>query len=357
MENRIKYDLVDGIKIYNGNTVLTQEKYEKTLQYLFSVDADRKLFTKPIPSTLTAQGQMSNISFNEQEIFDMLSEPEGQIMVIGCNYGEKYNPSYKIPAVKKKSGRGRKPKPKVKSKRRIQGSGKYFSSQITFIIKHSVSNINYKIKLFRNGVFQVPGIKDPSMKDLIDPVNVLKDYLSYNFNEDVKVLNFMAVMRNYKSKVINSIYNVNLSYIEEIINCYKSPKINAPFMDYITRSLSPKTKESLKKFVGKTNVLNIAEVNYNTDKCFCLNIKFYRPMPNDPLKKTTVKLLKKGKINFDGANSEYEVLELYYWIRYIYSTFKDKILIDVNSIKNDYNYKMLEQYKESDLIYSESDED
>ena len=44
-------------------------------------------------------------------------------------------------------------------------------------------------------------------------------------------------------------------------------------------------------------------------------------MPGDPIKKTTVKLLKKGKINFDGANSEYEVQELYYWLEYIYTKY------------------------------------
>ena len=48
-------------------------------------------------------------------------------------------------------------------------------------------------------------------------------------------------------------------------------------------------------------------------------------------------MLKKGKINFDGGNSEYEVKELYYWLEYIYTKYKDQILIDITKIQNEYH--------------------
>jgi len=356
MIDNVEFDTLSGIKIYSGTTKESRNRYLRNLKYLKALtDKKPQIFHKPQPSTLTAQGLMSNISFDEKDIIDTLTEPDGYIMLIGCNFGEKINPKYHIPKVEKKSGRGRKPKPKIKTKRRSQGNGKYFSSQITFIVKHPKSNINYKIKLFRNGVFQVPGVKDPSMSDLIEPINILKSYLSYNFAEDVQILNFMAVMRNYKAKVIDENARIDLTYLEDIIYFHKNYKLFEPFLNHELASLPTKVRQKAMKFIGKTNLLNIAEINYNTDKNFCLNIKFYRSMPSDPYKKTTVKLLKKGKINFDGGNSEYEMKELYYWLSYIYSTFSSEILIDVQKITNVYNYPLIDNYNLSDFIYSDDE--
>jgi hypothetical protein len=81
-------------------------------------------------------------------------------------------------------------------------------------------------------------------------------------------------------------------------------------------------------------MMNIAEICYNTDKCFSLIIKFYRPIPTDLEKKTTVKILKSGKINFDGGNNEQEMLELYHWLEYMYWKNRDKFIFDVSQIKN-----------------------
>lgn len=347
-----EYKTIDGIKIYTGTTQFNREQYIDSIAYLKDlVPTNKKLLTKPIPSTLTAQGLMSNISFDEKDIIDMLSAPTGNIMLIGCNFGEKYNVNYKKPIIAKKSGRGRKPKPKNQPKRRSQGNGKYFSSQITFVIKHPESFVHYKIKLFRNGVFQVPGVKDPSMNDLVEPIKILRDYLASNFAEDVQVLNFMAVMRNYKSKLMNESLFVDLTALEYIIDRLKSFATFDPFIRYTCNRLGKHQIDRVMKFVGKTNPLNIAEITYNTDKCFCLNLKFYRPIPGEIDKKTTVKLLKKGKINFDGGNSEYEMYELFHWLEYIYYTYQDDILVDISKIKNQYHLDLITE----DILYSDGD--
>jgi hypothetical protein len=355
-QTQIEYEILDGIKIYKGTTVETRKQYESNITYLKSlVPYEDRLFTALQPSTLTAQGCMSNISFDESEIIHMLSEPTGSILMIGCNYGEKLNKEYKIPKVVKRSGRGRKPKPKPKSKRRSQGSGKYFSSQITFLNRHPETDVEYKIKLFRNGVFQVPGVKDPSMSDLIAPINILRDYLEYNFRENVQVLNFMAVMRNYKARLQDVKWHVDLEKLEECINREKSYMSFMPYINYTLATLPESRKQKCMKFIGKTNPMNIAEISYNTDRCFCLILKFYRPMPGDKDKKTTVKLLKKGKINFDGGNSELEVKELYYWLEYIYHKYKDDILVDVASIKNEYDESEINKFHLDDFIYSDEE--
>jgi len=363
----IEYDTIDDIKIYKGTTDIMRKNYLYSIKYLKSLLND-KIFTELYPSTLTAQGYMSNINFDESNIINVLSDPTGLILMLGCNFGEKFNAEYVPPVTVKKSGRGRKPKPKIKNKRRSQGTGKYFSSQITFLIKHATTNIIYKIKLFRNGVFQVPGVKDPSMSDLIEPINALKKYLSENFCRDVQIMNFMAVMRNYKARLINENLHVDLEKLEECINKEKNYDLFKPYIKYLTKNIPSNIQKNMMCFIGKTNPLNVAEVSYNTDRCFCLILKFYRPMPGDNTKKTTVKLLKKGKINFDGGNSEYEVKELYYWLEYIYSKYKDQILIDITNVKNTYNpayfnidksilYKLVDFEEGSSMLKNNNTED
>jgi hypothetical protein len=300
---------------------------------------------------------MTPISFIEHEIFDLLAEPTGHIMIIGCNYGEKYNVDYIHPEIVVKSGRGRKAKPKIKNKRKVNGNGRYLNSQITFVIQHPTTGINYKIKLFRNGVFQVPGVKQPTMTDLLEPIEILRKYLEENFMENVKVVNFNAVMRNYKVKLLNTDMRVDLVYLEHIINFYKNYKIFKPFIDRELMGLRPVQAANAIKYVGKSNILNIAEINYNTDKYFCLNLKFYRTMPNDQDNKTTVKLLKKGKINFDGGNSELEMLELYHWLSYIYTTYASEILVDSTKIVNDYNRTKLFGIDPDSILYSDDESD
>lgn len=332
------YKIVDGIKIYDNTTPRSRELYEQRNNYFKSkLKGKEVLFTKLIPSTITAQGLMTNVYFNEGKIIKYLSDPEEYMISYGCNYGEKFNPIYKKIEEKKISGRGRKPKAKTQSKRKTQGNGKYFSSQISFNIDHPKSNIEYKIKLFRNGRFQVPGVRDPKMLDLVQPTIILRDYLKYNFAEDVQVKDFVAVMRNYKAKLVNPYYHVDLEKLEEIILFEKNPSRYQVFIDFMLSNFSDARKNNHKKLLRNYNPLNIAEMVYNTDRCFCLIIKFYRPSLFDKTKKTTVKLLKKGKINFDGGNSQQEVEELYYWLNYIYLKYKDQILFDIRKIKNEYD--------------------
>jgi hypothetical protein len=183
------------------------------------------------------------------------------------------------------------------------------------------------------------------MSDLVMPICILRDYLSYNFDEDVQVLNFRAVMRNYKSKLIDSTVHIDLEELENCINKHKAYQKFLPIIKKILKPLNTKYINKALKFIGKTNPLNIAEITYNTDRCFSLILKFYRPTKSDANKKTTVKLLKRGgKINFDGGNSELEILELYYWIQYIYTLHQKDIIVDVSKIKNEYNLDDYNKY-------------
>lgn len=334
LANTPNYQLQQGIKIYNGTTPKLIEQYNRRINHIRQLLGNRPPLFAPLkPSTLTAQGFMTNISFKESTIFKLLDEPRGHIMKIGCNFGEKFNPKYKNPAPKKTSGRGRKPKKKNKSRRKTQGTGKYFASQITFEIEHPDTKHIYKIKLFRNGVFQVPGVREPSMIDLVKPIKILQEYLISNFQEQVEVENFMAVMRNYKSHLVNQHFHVNMERLEEIILMEKFDPQYDQFLDIMMPFADKKQNDIIKNLItGNYNPMNIAQLTYNTDKCFSFIIKFHRPSILVKSKKTTIKLLKKGKINFDGCNSQLEAEELYYWLQYMYYKHQAEILLDIRNI-------------------------
>lgn len=329
------YVIKDGIKIFDGINQDVKTTYERKISAMSSW-VKEKLLTPLQPSTLTAQGIMSGVHFDERNLIEILPNPTGAILMIGCNYGELFNPEYK-PVVKTKvSGRGRKPKPKKESKRKTQGNGKYFSSQITFLIRHPELNTDYKIKLFRNGVFQVPGVHNPTMLDLVLPVKILREYLTGVFTTEIQIMNFTAVMRNYKSKLLDDNLHVCLERLEEIIVKEKSPANYKHTIDYMSSPLLDRHRDAVRAMMKFYNPLNIAEMTYNTDRCSSLIIKFYRPSIADNGKKTTVKLLKKGKINFDGGNSQQEVDELYHWLEYIYTKYAAEILFDIHTITNSY---------------------
>ena len=366
--NKPIFIVKDGIEIYDGTTEESRVLYKEKIQYFQDkIKGKERLFNKLQPSTLTARGEMTDIIFNEKDLISNLTplDESSSILKIGCNYGELVNPKFMPKVIPKKTGRGRKPKEKSQTRRKLQGNGKYFSSQITFIIENineekkeseskeseskeieSKTLINdiklneyhlnkpFKIKLFRNGVIQVPGIRTSSMLDLVTPVDALRKYLEVNFKHPIKVRKFIAVMRNYKTSLLNKNYHVNLVKLEELILKEKNDQRNKKFIQYMTDFMDDTHKSKINELTENYNPMNIAEITYNTDRCFCLIIKFYRPSLGDQTKKTTVKLLKKGKINFDGGNSEQEVEELYTWLEDLYIKYKDEIIFDVNMIQN-----------------------
>jgi hypothetical protein len=336
--DRLNLNIVDGIKIYTGTTNFTKEKIDTSISYFQDLSSlNEKIFTELVPSTLTAKGSFSNICFNEEDIIDMLAEPVGgYILKICCNYGVIINqtPNYEMPPVKVRvSNRGRKPKIKKISKRKLQGSGKYFSSQITFEIYNPESKKIYKIKLFRNGGFQVPGISKPDITDLIMPIKTLRTYLQEEFvDDDIEVQYFISVMRNYICRLFDSNLLIRLNELETLFKTQKDNDENNPLydlMDGVSENLKLLKNDKIKEYIGKKyNYIGIAEIQNNCERYFGLILKFYRPVSWKIDKRTTIKVLRSGKINIDGSNSIEEAHELYYWLEYIFNEYKNSILFN-----------------------------
>ena len=326
-----------AIKIYTGTTKYSFEQINSNIQKYKQITENvenKKIFTDLKPSTITAKGLFNNIDFKEEDIIDMLTTPTGgYILSIVCNHGEHINPNpnYKEPPPKVRiSNRGRKPKEKTKTRRKIQGSGKYFSSQITFNIYSTETRKVYKIKLFRNGGFQVPGIQNPNMTDIILPLTILREYLRKEFLDDtIEIQYIISVMRNYICKISNPNILIRLNEIERIIKNLKENENYNEIYDYIdtiAEKYNISNCECIKEYIGKKNVIGLAELQNNCERYFGLILKFHRPVPWKLNKRTTIKILRSGKINIDGSNSIEESFELYYWLENLFNQYYSHIL-------------------------------
>jgi len=295
-----------------------------------------------------------------------------------CECDEKYLEEKQLQSVIKKnltksvknSTRGRKPKQKTKKKRKIQGSGAYFSSQITFYIYNHHNDKVTKLKVFRNGRFQIPGGLMPDMSDLINEIKTLQLYFNHilyanssesdikaasinaevngdntkdtnaEINGDtdsevkVNIIYAISVMRNYISRIINipgDTRTIMLQKLEDIFCFEKTMQANANKSHYIELF----NKLQLPSFIEhkiynycNTGFYAISEISFNSERYSGLLIKFSRPIPDNPTKKITVKILSSGKINFDGCTSELEVNEIYYWLQYIFNKYWSEIIYD-----------------------------
>lgn len=348
--DELNVNVIDNIRVYTGTTVYSKKKIDNNIKtYSDLVLPHQKIFTPLVPSTLTAKGKFSGIYFNEEDIIDMLTPPVGgYILKICCNYGIIINqaPDYvALPVRARISNRGRKPKLKTKSKRKLQGNGRYFSSQITFEIYNPDSGKIYKIKLFRNGGFQVPGVNRPEMTDLIRPIKILRSYLREEFMDDnIDVQYFISVMRNYICRISNTNMLIRLNELETLFKNQKDTDDNSPIYDLIDEigeNLNLQCVDDIKEYIGKkNNDIGIAEIQNNCERYFGLILKFYRPVSWKMNKRTTIKILRSGKINIDGGNSVEEAFELYHWLEHIFVEYQSSILFDksiVDQYSSDYD--------------------
>jgi hypothetical protein len=314
------YDVIDGIRVYDGTTEELRIRHANNIQ-MYSDHSH--LFGPLMPSTLTAQGMFLGVTFDESVDFGKLPPPTNNILHIGCNFGELANPSPPIPIVskaKKTSNRGRK-KTRRRTTRKIQGSGAYFNSQITFQMYCTELNKVYQIKLFRNGCLQCPGVCDKQMRDLIPSLLEMAEYLRHALdNPEIRVEYLMSVMRNYTCRLLDPELRVFLDKLERAFLWEKSGK---GWIDEVAQCVPSEVLE-----YTNPNIIDMAEVQNNCERYFGLTAKFRRPHPLKPCKKTTIKVLKSGKVNFDGCNSELGAIELYHWLQVIYERYYAFVIYD-----------------------------
>ena len=325
------YNIVNGIKLYDGTSKHNLKIYNNNIDFY---KVPNTIITELIPSTLTVLGHLTNVTFIEEDIIGMLNEPKnGYILKIKCNFGSvnQSNPLYIEPPPKPRvSKRGRKCKPKPQSNRKKQGDGSCFSSIIGFDIYNTLTKKICKLKVFRTGCIGYPGGRRTDLTDTIPPLIILRDYLRTEFMfDDIEISYLISVMRNGIC-ILKGGNLFRLKELELVFNNAKIQKENT--YDEIIKYIDPK----IAKYIKNVNMIGIAEIQHNCERYFGLTIKFYRPLPWDLKKKMTLKVLRSGKLNFDGGNSELEVVELYYWFVKLLTNNYKSVIYDKNAI-NEYS--------------------
>lgn len=375
------------------------------------------LLTIPELSTITVQGKLSGVCFLESELIHELAVPlDNYIMYINCNYGEIYNPNFPEFKERREHIKNMKKPAKKKCKRRVQGRGTSLSSQITFHIRANLNtnlntNLNakpanikyYQVHLFRNGAFTIPGIINYNMRELFEVIPKLIAYLKSNkiFSEcDIHMENHKANMTNYKSRLFNLNYHVNLEMLETIIKQFKQIDLNSVNLedkidiknlkhvqyekdfpetngrideeatrvileDVVVRNINQEVAAEQKIDAASTpgvdpgvdpgvnmgvdpgvapaastspdasstrNSMGINTVRCNVEKGSSLVVKSLKDKSRS--REITLKILKKGKVNFDGANTKLDVLESFLWLHYIYYTNFNQVLCNIKLIEN-----------------------
>lgn len=349
--DRKMYEIYDGVKIYTGLTYMEDKTYNQSIKQL--EEYNNNIFTELCPSILAVQGLISNISINQEDFIKKAFKPSHPIISICNNYGEIYsekyeelhdiksNIEYKDHSIEIKDEQGN-----HTGWKKLQGCGKYMNSQVTFHLIYEEKD--YKIRVFQNGVIHIPGIIDPTMRSLTKACKFVIDYLRELLNNnDINLIEIRAVMRNYKCKLINQELIVDLHTLYDIIQEEekKHSDINK-YISYLYDDLPKSIKQKALKYVGKVNIMNIAEVAINNQKGCYLSVKINKPVSTRKTdNKCTINMFNSGKLNFNGCNSELEAKELYLWVQNLYFKNSSRILININEIKNEYDKETVEFYE------------
>jgi hypothetical protein len=243
--------------------------------------------TQPMLTIATLIGNFANVQMHEGEWVKALT-PNKYILALCSNFGTKVYEKYTLPP--------KKPKTKSKKKkpdRKKQGDGTEFSSQLTFVMNvypdlyNDIIPMNadiFKIKVFRNGKIQFPGIKDKKIVDhIIESIKCIESKCNATFNAEqsdlsklIFITNINVFMKNYKFNILlkdNQIVNLNL-----FADILKSDR-------YTALCNAPIRVHSLKYDNSQTH----------------LSVLFETPIYLDQDKKMLLTIEKSGKVNIKGG--------------------------------------------------------
>lgn len=348
-----------------------------------------KLFTCCVKSHLDVP------KFNEADLIKILT-PSDLVQSIECNFGNVYGSLYnsKLENEEKKrlnEKRGRKSKKHLDvRKRKKQGSGTQFNSQITFkVVNTSIIDKLYPIKVFRNGIVQITGILREDIDDIHEPIKNLCEYLSPILKYDVKRDSPIIVKsRNYKFSMTKRLC-LDLLKLHVIIDLYKFVKSGHPkeefpyfkklsddenkFDQYSIHFADDKFTNSIRDKIDDFVKHNIVEFDDETTSLYqslddiqnkypsYYNTEYYKSIPcydgkkddltqisddiiidtnlmngkgkiicgikNGDSKRSTLLLFNSGKVNIQGITSIPDAIEIYKWIKSLFIHFFNEIHI------------------------------
>jgi len=301
------------------------------------VNEDDLMLSELLQTVMSIQGKFTNLFIEESDVCFYL--PKGNILGAESNYGEVWADDYDGSKLKvKKSNRGRKKKVRKSSKRKKQGNGRHLNSQITF---HGRSyfdkNKIYKIKCFRTETFNVPGVLRKDMSDVLPVLEELRNYhREMNLCDDIEIDDIYPFLINYKCKIVNSDFLVELQPVIDLLTEIKiDPHDKNKIVEFMGDSDFITTKmKNIIDFYIPVNRFDIAELKYEAERFPSgITVKFWRPSLRIKKKKdlsarSTIKVFKSGKFNLDAVKSEQETYDLYIWLNNLFTVYRSRIIFD-----------------------------
>lgn len=205
--------------------ILDLDVREAFIQDVKSVGYSAEWFTKPQVPTVTLDGTSSGILFHEEHLISEL-EATPRVIMFTCNFGKVIYPGYVPPTPAKKR------KKKVARRRKVQGDGSSFNSQIScfvcrldytqpwtdadgnvhqpemtpdglyYVIPTNAPRFEYKI--FRNGRLQLPGATLTTFDEGIAGAKIIQkivwEAIGNRLVEPI-VTSMASVMINFKFQV------------------------------------------------------------------------------------------------------------------------------------------------------------
>lgn len=294
------------------------DKTEKFDEGFESCDDEKDAFYQLKHSTASIKFSIESggvpLRFLETELIKKVKPTDGalcstdsaKLVKVGCNFGEVLMDGYTEKTPKRNyTNRGRK-KVAGKNKRKVQGSGKYFNSQLTLFVKLNFTSFKqkiyidikkrkvnygiyeidkhdknadgecrllsciYQVKIFRNGQGQIPGLKTENMKEVKRILVPVKNFFNLKMKKKFHILNFYKFIQNYKTSLI-----VDMNYEISKLRDFFAGQDNGVFPKKIYRVKSSTHSKLL--------------VYFNT------------PISMDKDKRTNLTIYRKGSVNIDGA--------------------------------------------------------
>ena len=277
------------------------------------------LFTDPQNTTNTLgasfSGESGGIYFHEEQLIKYVRTTKA-IHGYDCNYGHTRSPDFISKIIPPKSTRGRKKKTPTKKPRKPQGDGSSFNSQITFLVRNpdSFGPTYFRIKVFRTGELQIPGVTQPHINAIYDCIGAVRDQLQES----------LLRLRDAHPEAVKCPDVINIAEITPVMKNYK--------FSVIHRENQLLRLDQLKKILlakGPAEPLRIIHVKYSKQEPAKLSIKFHTPIPGNTTKGTRVNVFISGKINILGA---FEVSATQKICDYLHSVFENHRLTLVGTM-------------------------
>lgn len=324
-------ELVEVIEFDTENNVLNP-----TIREAFKTECvfeETEIFTRPISTTNTMEGFLSNVSFHERDIIEELI-PDQDMVLYRCNYGKVKYPGYTEPVKQRKTNRGRKKKEKKKKLRKKQGDGGDFNSQTTFVVRSTLTPepINeiipvgtkvYKFKVFRTGKLQLPGVHPLLIDDVVACTKKIANILNFHLHPGeinptriTNVININPVMKNYKFAV-------------------KLPPGHIIDMEVLKGILQKSRMNQFAEVPNRDDTFepdhpNIFMLKYTRQETK-LSIKFATPIFKKPKKRTRINIFMRGKINILGAFHAAVTRQICEYLHWIFETEYDTLVVPEGS--------------------------